>query len=244
MEPLVRTAYWRALELVEALRRAGLGGEEPPCVEGPESGHPDKTAEVTGGLASKAKPPLPPPGRRSPPREKVAKKKREEKRSPKKEKSPSPEKRKKSPSPEKSKRRSKSPESSEEYIEESEEEEVYTEEPLVEPKEDERKERREDRDRRRDSGRERSRQREAPESQSLRPRSPTGPPPQRPEAGSSWRGPIPSYKNREPERPPLPRRYPKPPENKGVKKKRQQARYKKNKARLAAKRQRAWHQSW
>ena len=88
MEPLVRTAYWRALELVEALRRAGLGGEEPPCVEGPGSGHPDKTAEVTGGLASKAKPPLPPPGRRSPPREKVAKKKREEKRSPKKREKP------------------------------------------------------------------------------------------------------------------------------------------------------------
>lgn len=103
VEPLVRTAYWRALELVEAYRRACQGGEDPLRVSGEGAAAPVREPERVKGLTPKAKsePPVP---RRSPPSDKKHRRKKEEeghhhRRSPRRE-------RKRSESPQKKKRRS------------------------------------------------------------------------------------------------------------------------------------------
>ena len=236
VEPLVRTAYWRALELVEAYRRACQGGEEPPrgSAEKPEG--PAREEPSRQGLSAKAKS-EPPPTRRSPPTEKKHKKKRKrEGESRDRDKSPEKE-RKRSASPEKKKkRRSKSPKRSPEKEIESAEEEQRTEDIPIEPVRRDRREERDGRPTSRGSGWERSERPKSPNRSPLRPRSPPGPPPRGETRSSRWSGPIPAYYNRPEERPPLQRKP--QPENKGVKKRKQQRAWRKNKAKVLARRRR------
>ena len=232
--PLVRTAYWTALELTEAYHRAQQGGENPPSGEGGGK-HPDKSSGSAPGLAPKAKPPSPPSNRRSPPSEKVHKKKDKKDKSEKKDQKDH-KRRRRSPSPLKRKKRSVTPESPEEVFEEIEEaeEEVRVEDRCTSPPPRDSRKTRDGRSGGRDRSRERTPRRRSPDRSPLRPRSPDGPPPvRRNSSRSNWEGPIPAFHNRPIERPPLQRRKPK---NKGAKKRRQQRRFKRNRHLLAARR--------
>ena len=94
--------------------------------------------------------------------------------------------------------------------------------------------------RRRDDVREEPRRAGPPDRSPLRPRSPPGPPPPREGDRGHWSGPILAYRKRQEERPPIERRPHLQPEdkptNKGVKKRKQQKRFKQNRKRIAAKR--------
>ena len=228
----------RALEVCDLQRRARAGGAGPP-----RSGVKAEAPEREDGLllVSKASPPCPPrssTAQASPPRKREHKDREQRKL-----RSRSRRRRRRSPSPEKKKKRSKSPQSpSEEYIEEGEEEEDLETDPLTADTEDSKRT-----PHPREGGREETRQRVPPNRSPVRPKSPPGPPPvprsparppPREEGDRHWEGPILAYRRRQEERPPIERRKPAEdkPKNKGVKKRRQQKRFKKNRHRIAAKR--------